>query len=851
VNRMAWVMDVRIAARTLKLVLLNHGCHADHLNLEHFDGMTPVRNVVLAGVVLLGVLIAACGGEPAPSPAPDARIGQVLAKLDELTELVRRLEERVAATSPPVTAPTVVPTPTVEATPTPTPTSTPSVTPAPSPQSTPTATPTPILPTATPTATPTPILPTATPAPTPTPNPGSSSWVQVRLDAVIGFYDLTDAGAALVRSLDLRQMRGDPGFFGSFGFKKYAGVGEAKPIGVIHELSHSYYGGFPVEGFSQLNWDTPSGGISSALQRYHSDILAFMAQPPDDYEVFRQRLRNLPDLSNENQEPLIHNVEADLVYNTGGNLALVPPILRKYWGRFLKTGPFANWYEAMAWYQSLTDEDRTAANKYLGFEHLDMRQYGALGLPSSMPDLIPERREILDREERQRLFDLADQFDLLLGDPQKEENFQFWRGYLRDKVDLHRQHGDYLASLALPRAADLASALEFLTRLSGLSPEEHAGRLAEQLPDQPFLVNFLPTLDNRILLELFTSGTSLPEGATLQATASFVDRLNRFSVLVQQVLAAGRDDPQQGAVELQEFLSGVNFEQKEDLRLFFELFRDEDSETAGEVILALDKSTIRQLMEAVPVQLRFSLTPDELLAKLDVTADAEVSTLKRGITILMEEPSGNFRIDEPFLDRMYEVVADRSRLETRQMIEVIQETPFPLEGFIQRQPRRAVALLDRDLDAAARLVRGSDPVLSPPARIIYRLIYADPVLAARLTHALDELGEAELVVESLSYLAYDKSRSETVPGLPVSLERDGRFLRALLRQQGADGLGQRLNEVFEVYGNRVASSDVQSDFLLQYRSTLEAAADTILDTTTRGELQRIIVEVAAAHGVGP
>ena len=134
--------------------------------------------------------------------------------------------------------------------------------------------------------------------------------------------------------------------------------------------------------------------------------------------------------------------------------------------------------------------------------------------------------------------------------------------------------------------------------------------------------------------------------------------------MVDQVLAAGQDDPQQGAIELQEFLSGVDFEQKEDLRLFFDLFRDKNPETASEVIRALDKSTIRQLMVPVPVQLRFSLTPDELLAKLDVTADADVSALKRGISILLEEPSGNFIIDQPFLDRMYEVISARRRAET-------------------------------------------------------------------------------------------------------------------------------------------------------------------------------------------
>ena len=310
----------------------------------------PTKAAASMGAAVLALLLATCGGSPNPSPTPAPRIGQVLENLAELTELVRGLEERVAR------AP-VSPTPTNMSTPAP----------SPSPGQARTATPTP-----------TQVSATSTPGPTPTPNPTNADWVQERVDAVIALYALTDAGTALLRSLDLRQMRGDPGFFGSFGFREWAGVGEAKPIGVIHELGHSYWGGFPIEGSPNLSWDIPPGAtVSPAMQRYHADILEFMAQPPDDYEVLRQRLRNLPEVSNANREPLFHNVEADLVYNTGGNLALVPPILRKYWSQFLKPGPFADWYEAMAWYQSLTDEDRAPTNKYLGFEHLDLRQYGS------------------------------------------------------------------------------------------------------------------------------------------------------------------------------------------------------------------------------------------------------------------------------------------------------------------------------------------------------------------------------------------------------------------------------------------------------------------------------------------
>ena len=465
-------------------------------------------------------------------------------------------------------------------------------------------------------------------------------------------------------------------------------------------------------------------------------------------------------------------------------------------------------------------------------------------------DLIPARRVTLAREEKQRLFDLTDQFDLLLGDPQTEENFQFWRNYLRDKVELHRIHSDYLTSLDSPRATDLASALEFLSRLSGLTHEEQARRLADELPGRPFLVNFLPTLDNRTLLELFASGTPLPQGATLQATASFVDRLERFGGVVEEVLASGRVDPVQGAAQLLRFLEEINYAPKDDLRLFFELLRDEDPTTASQVILRLDKRTVRRLMEPVPVQLRFSLTPDELLEKLDITAMADLSALKRGISILVEEPSGNFIIDEPFLDRMYEVISARRRAETQDMLRVLQETPFPLEGLIQKQPEAVIALLNSDLDATLRLVQESDPLLSPPVRIIYRLINVDPVLAARLTQALDELAEAELVLESLAYMAYDLSRSERVPGLPISLEQDGKFLRTLLTIFGEPGLTRRLSKTFAVYSDRAASGQVPADFLVQYSATLEAAAATVTDADIRRQLERIIEQVSGQQN-GP
>ena len=783
-------------------LVLNGGLHK----------LSMPSSMAAASVAAMGfMLFAACGG--GPTPTTDSRIDQSLNKLDQLTERVRILERKIDAGT--VVSDATLPTSPIPAA----------------------------------SALPTPTLTQLGPAPTP--NPDNPAWIQRRLKALVTLYNLTDSGDSLLRSLDLRQMQGDPGFFGSYGFKEWAGVGEAKPTGVMHEVSHSYWGGFPVQGLPELSWEISKGDQrSTAMERYHADILTFMAQPPDDYELFRQRLRNLPSLSSINLEPLFHNLEADLVYGTGGDLALVPPILRKYWSRFLNHGPFGNWHDAVAWYQSLPDEDRTEANKYLGFEHLDLRFYDSPASSEDLPNLVDSRRDTLAEEERQRLYDLADQFDLLLGGPQKEENFQFWRSYLRDKVGLQRRHQDYLVSLDQPRAADLATALEFLVGLSGLSPQEQAQGLAARLASHPFLVNFLPFLDNPTLLELFSAVSQLPGGPTLEATASFVERLERFSVEVDRILGAGHSDSRLGAAELEEFLSQTDFEQKDDLRLFFDLFREKDPDTAGRVIQALAKETIHRLMKPVPTQLRFALTPEELLGKLDITPMAPISALKQGLALLINEPSGNFIIDEPFLDRMYEVIATRGQAESGLILQLLQESTFPLEGFIRQEPQASVALLDSDLEATLRLVRQSDPVLSPPARIIYQLIHADPVFAAGLVQALDEQGEAKLVIESLVYLAYDQSRLERAPELPISLDQDGMFLRALLHKLGSPGLVQRLSEAFGVFAGRAATGEVSPDFLTQYQATLKAAAATLQETAIREELINIVEQVGQKYPIG-
>ena len=684
--------------------------------------------------------------------------------------------------------------------------------------------------------------PTSTPGPEwPNPHPGHTDWVRERLEAVIGLYDLTAEGAALLRSLDLRQMRGEPGFFGSYGFHGWAGVGEAKPIPVIHELSHSYWGGLPVEGRPDLSWEWPTdGGHPQALEQYHADVLVFMSQPPDSFEPLRQRLRNLPGLSSENLEPLLHNLEADMVYNTGGNLSLVPPVLRKYWSRALKYGEFDSWYDAAGWFLSLSPEDRGVIGQYLGFEHLDLRDYD-LAISAAPSRLSNRRSSILTGEEKQRLYDLADQFDLLIGDPHREENFTFWRSYLRDKVRLHRKHSGYLASLDLPRSGLLAEALDIATGLDSLPAEDRAEALRRHVAASPFLVNLLPAFDDRTLLDLFSSDPDLPGGTTLRATASFVDRLQRFEGVVNRILADGRESPSQGAIEMGGFLEDIGYGPKEDVRLFLDLMLGSDRETANLVVAELDKTGFRRLMEVAPAQVRFILWSEQLLAKLDITIGATFETLADGTGILLEETSGNFIIDEPFLHAMYAVIAARSESSPRDMARVLESGRFPLHGFIRQQPRAAVNILGGDIETALDIIRNGDLVVSPPARNLHQLVHAGPELAATLLTALDQRGEYELVRASLGYIAYDHQRADVAPGLGISLEDDARFLHGLMTENGDGWLSDRVGQAVDYYTS--PESGPPADLVPQFQATLLAAVDHLTDESDREKLRRIAQHV--------
>ncbi|MDA1347327.1 MAG: hypothetical protein O3A47_00415 [Chloroflexi bacterium] len=671
----------------------------------------------------------------------------------------------------------------------------------------------------------------------------AETWVADRLRAVAELYDISAEGRDLLVRLDVRQIRGEPGFFGSYGYDSWTGVGEAKPATIMHELGHAYWGAFPIAGVPELTWETPAGeDLSPALKRYHADVLQFMKQPPGPYEPFRSRLRNLPELSEDNLDGLVHMVEADIVSIVGGDLDLVPPILRKYWARFLQPGPWRTWYEAVAWFKGLEGDQVGLANQYLGFQHLDLRPYESLPQTDS-PTVTPLVADLLRSEERQRLQDFTEQFELLIGDPDNRENFDFWRGYLHDMRRLNGSHHGFLASLGTSAADEIADTLAVVGALDGLEPAEQAGRVSQALEDQALAVHFLPVLENGTLLEYFAADPKFPDVPTLRGTVAFVERLARLAPVVESVIRAGGDDEQSGTATLASFLETQDFENSRDLDLFFGLLKDADRETAERVVAALDGPTTIRLLEAVPAALRSLLDPERLLEVLGITETATPDELVDGIDILVEHTSGNFRIDEPFLDALYRVIALRTSFDPRVALQVADRSRFPMEGYILRFPEAAVAMLASDPELAAGLVKKSDEVTFPPARFVYRLVHAYPDLAADIVGRLDEQGEDGLVTEALAHFAYDSQRLAQVPGLPIALENDRRFLEALAKEEGSDWLVTNIAGVVRKYRMLAERGDVPSDFVTAYKATLEAAVRSVQGSPKKQELERVVGEV--------
>ena len=685
-----------------------------------------------------------------------------------------------------------------------------------------------------------------------TPGPGSQSpWIRDRIRTIEGLYGFTEAGQQWLEQYDLRQMVGQPGWFGSFGYQSWAGVGQAIPVSVLHELSHSYYGAFPVTGRPDLSWEAGQGGEpSTALRQYREDLKTFMSQPPDRYEPLRDRFRNLPNLSKGQYPDLFHFGEADLISMVGGDLNLIPPILRKFFDQFLQPGERQTWDQALRWYLGLSPEDRKAADGYLGLAHFPLDNYRGMRplKESRVSEAVPV---ILAGEERQRLKDFAQQYDLIKSEKfslvdaaSVDGDFKFWRSLIRQMLGLHRKHPEVLSEQSGSQGARLGTALNTFLEAESLSHREQVELFRPQLDDL-LIADFAVLLPSRVLVDLFgeeSQGES--DGPVQRVIGKFTEKLQRFVKATNAAITLGKGDISAGTAELQRFLAELSDDgQKRNLDIIFDLLWEADRTTASKLVNGMDDATILRIFENNPAAtINGHVQPERLLEVLRITPDASQRRFAEGMASLLGNTSGNIQIDAPFTALAYSRLSDRGVKDPQEALAVLQKARIPLSaqpysGYLLEQQRAASIILAADLERAADLIANREGYGESAHRVIHALIFNDPVLAGRIVATLSSQGEEAIVVEALIVYAYDAERLDANPDVSLSLEKDKQFLQYLMDTQGGDWVQQHMEEAIRKYDRLIRDGEMDEEFLKTFAETLEQIVALERDSARRMALE--------------
>ena len=633
---------------------------------------------------------------------------------------------------------------------------------------------------------------------------------------------------------DFRQMFGRPAWYGSHGAAGWAGAGEANPRIVLHELAHSWWGAFPVEGRPDLTWDRPDGEVSRALSQFHADVEWFLRQPPDSFEPLRDRFRNMPNLSHGDYPDLQHFSEADLVNVTGGNLLLIPPVLRKYFSPFLApegvaAGQVVDWPSAIGWFRGLADEEeRRIAREVFGLQHLPNDLYEEVPELSGA-SLDPEVVNAFQAEERQRLLDFAEQFDLIKQSSSAvydaanvNRGFSFWRGYLADKKRLHGLYPGVLGDHPSAAARNLGEVFDFYLALDGESPEKQVEAVAARL-QEPTIRELAVLLNPRAIVALFSdyAGSDVIDRAISERARELAEIARNIEVIV----AAARRSPLEGAAVLEEYLNSYSDDElRAGLNLAILLIRDTDREVAKTIIPLLSDAAFLRILEVKPDQARGpEVEPARLLAAVGVTNGAPAEAIASGARLLQENSSGNFAIDRPYDDAVYDVIESLGASDPAAAIGALGVSEMRLRPWIHRRSDGSLDMMRREPALSAALLAAVPGPRETPDGLLHDLMGHDPEVAAALLVEMENQGVEDIAQRTLMTLAFDAYWSERGAVTGVDPELGARFLVELARLRGNDWLESHFRDGVERVRLEIEAGETDPQFLEQLRRTLTAA----------------------------
>ncbi|MBI2965751.1 MAG: hypothetical protein HYY34_06095 [Chloroflexi bacterium] len=659
-------------------------------------------------------------------------------------------------------------------------------------------------------------------------------WAKARLEAVKALWNPSQAGREWMDAYDFRQMVAQPAWFGSTGFSGYAGAGQAIPRIIMHEMSHSMWGAFPVAGRPDLTGEQLADGALKVVAAYREDLATFLRQPPDRFEPLRDRFRNMPNLTAGDYPDLHHFGEADMVSMTGADLSLVPPILRKYLDAFYGDGAigghdFADWEVALRWWNDLGDADRHAAGEVFGLQHFPLDAYRSLrtGERSKLPRGM---EEVLAGEERQRLIDFAEQLDEV---KQLEgaatdaagvnRGFDFWRGYLIEIKDLHRKHPETLRGREGAQARQIGSAFDFYLEVEPLGAEQQAERyLAAQ--NEPFVSDFPFLLKARALVRLFAG---VGQGAEASEeiggiVAGYAKQLAGFAREADEVVAAAHRSPSEGGARLEKFLAGLSDDDvRSSLGTVLDLMREDDRAATGDAMRNLSVPGINRLLELRPEIARSGeIAPGQLLATVNVVDGATRDQLIAGVSKLVQHSSGNFAIDRPYDEAVFALLDSKARNDPALVRDVFRGSGLRVLPWIEGHGANAASVFASDPRAAAKLIFDVGDLRNPAPMLLHALVVADPEVAARVVAGADAL-DAEIVARFFNQFVYDVYWADLRAGPKVDLSADATFLSRIVALKGPNWALTRIAQGVSIYRAEIERGELEAEYLARHAALLQ------------------------------
>jgi hypothetical protein len=656
---------------------------------------------------------------------------------------------------------------------------------------------------------------------------------------------------------DLRQMVAQPAWFGSTGYSGFAGAGQAIPRIIMHELSHSTWGAFPVTGRPDLTGKQFEDGTLDVVAAYREALREFMLQPPDRFEPLRDRFRNMPNLDRGGYPDLHHFGEADMISMTAGDLSLVPPVLRRYLEAFYGSSgvgghDFSDWIDAFQWWNGLDDEDRQVAGEVFGLQHFPVNRYRSLR-PGPEPAVVPTGiREALAGEERQRLMDFAEQLDEV---KQREgaavdaagvnRGFDFWRGYLLEISWLHSKHPEVLRNHAAADAREMAAAFDFYNDIDRLPAEDQAAIYLEQ-QHRPFVADFPFLLKSRALVDLFARREGGREAVAGDEVGGIVGGyaavLAKFAAWADEVLTAAHRSPAQGGAALEALLDSFSDDElRSSLSTVLDLMRDSDRRATGQAMRNLSVPAMIRLLELRPeIARNGEIPPVELLRALGITVSASREQLISGIARLTENTSGNFAIDKPYDEAVYVVLDRRGGPDPGLVLDVFRSSDLRLLPWIETFPVRAGLVFRRDPEASALLVLEAGDLRAPAPMLIHAMVFWDPEAGAMLLAEADS-HDTEIAARTFNTMVYDVYWGGYHSGPQIDLSADAGFIWYLVQAKGSQWVLDRMMQGISIYRAAIARGELEEEYVARHIDMFEHLLLIIPPTDpTAGMLRQVI-----------